>query len=164
MSRGPGTLGSTLCVSFSELIDVLDDVSSWTRFHYLDRETGTVETGLTEEVDESGNFADVRADTARFVVIKPLPKWLRLQIRETFVERCVDDPTLRLDLAESLGGPKPLLEFQKQLRRQPHLLDAFAAFRLEALNDAAKEWLAENKVRDPSALVAVGHTLSGPTN
>jgi hypothetical protein len=155
---------AALGVSLSELIDVLDDVSSWTRFHYLDRETGAVETGLTEEVDESGNFADVRADTARFVVIKPLPTWLRLKIRETFVERCVDDPTLRLDLAESLVAPKPLFEFQKQLRRQPHLLDAFAAFRLEALNDAAKEWLAENKVRPPSLPMPAGHTLSGSTN
>lgn len=136
-----------LAVSLAELIDVLDDVSSWTRFHYLDRETGAIETGLTEEVDPSGNFADVRLDAARFVVIKALPAWLRMNVRESFVQRSVEDPILRLDLSEALQSPKPLLEFQKQLRRQPGLLDAFVEFRLQALQSAAQDWLLENKVK-----------------
>lgn len=137
----------SLAVSLAELIDVLDDVSSWTRFHYLDRKTGAIETGLTEEVDPSGTFADVRSDAARFVVIKALPTWLRMNVRESFVQRSMEDPVLRLDLSEALQGPKPLLEFQKQLRRHPGLLDAFVAFRLQALHSAAQEWLLENKVK-----------------
>lgn len=138
-------------VSLPELIDVLDDAESWTRFHYVDRMSGAVETALTEEVDGEGNFADVRQDVVRFVPVKPLPKWVRLQAREQFVERSVDDPSLRLELLEALRGPKPLLEFQKFLRRDAALMDAFLAFRLRAFDDAAQAWLAENKVRAKAA-------------
>lgn len=134
-------------VSLPELIDVMDDVSSWTRFHYLDRETGAVETALTEEVDSEGNFADVRADPGRFVVIDALPPWLRLQVRESFAQQGGHDPSLRLDLIESLQTSRPLLAFQKQLRRHPGLLDEFFAYRLQALGVAATEWLAVHKVR-----------------
>jgi hypothetical protein len=128
------------------LIDVLDESESWTRFHYVDRLSGAVETALTAAVDGEGNFADVRADVSRFIPVKPLPKWVRLQVREQFVERCVDDPSLRLELLEALRAPKPLLELQKYLRRDAALMDAFLAFRLQALNEAAQAWLAENKV------------------
>ena len=134
-------------VSLSELIDVLDDVDSWTRFHYVDRESGAVETALTEEVDGDGNFADVRRDVSRFVPVTPLPKWVRLQAREQFVERVVDDASLRLELLEALRGPKPLQEFQKYLRRDAALMDAFLAFRLQAFEEAAKAWMLEHKVR-----------------
>jgi hypothetical protein len=87
------------------LIDVLDESESWTRFHYVDRLSGAVETALTAAVDGEGNFADVRADVSRFIPVKPLPKWVRLQVREQFVERCVDDPSLRLELLEALRAP-----------------------------------------------------------
>lgn len=145
-------------VSLPELIDVLDDGESWTRFHYVDRDSGAVETALTEEVDGEGNFADVRHDVSRFVPVKPLPKWIRLQAREQFVERKVDDPSLRLELLEALRGPKPLLEFQKYLRRDAALMDAFMAFRLEVFCDAAEAWLAENKVRALSPEAVAGRS------
>ncbi|MDX2021357.1 MAG: UPF0158 family protein [Deltaproteobacteria bacterium] len=149
-------------VSLSELIDVLDDAESWTRFHYVDRDSGAVETALTEEVDGDGNFADVRQDVSRFVPVKPLPKWVRLQVREQFVERIVDDPTLRLQLLEALRGPQPLLEFQKYLRRDGRLMDQFLAFRLQAFNDAANAWLDENKVR--ASLGDAAKTADAPQN
>lgn len=118
---------------------------SWTRFHYLDRQTGDVATAITEEVDAAGNFADVRNDGLRYARIDALPEWVRVQVRERFVEQ-VEDPALRLDLADALQATHALASFQRLLRNNEAALDAFAAFRITALKDAARAWLATHKL------------------
>ncbi len=129
----------------SEFVEALDDSPSWTRFHYLDRQTGEIATALTEDVDAAGNFADVRKDHLRYVRIDALPAWVRMQIRQRFVEQ-VEDPTLRLDLADALQATHAFVEFQRLLRNNGAALEAFAAFRIVSLADAAREWLAAHKV------------------
>lgn len=134
-------------VLLSELVDALDDNASWTRFHYLDRETGAVETALTAEADGSDSFVDVRADPHRFVRIEPLPQWLRLEVRTRFVEQQVDDAVQRLDLLAALRSSKPLPSFDRLLRAEAAMLDAYRAFRERALAEAARDWCRQNKVR-----------------
>lgn len=133
-------------VSLRELVAALDDSSSWTRFHYYDRLTGEIETALTEEVDGTGNFADVRADPERYVPIAALPSWLRMQVRQQFVQH-VDDAAVRLDLDEALKAAKAIVGFERLLRLHPHLQDRFDEFRDGSLQEAAKAWLSHHRIR-----------------
>ena len=139
-------MSPALPVSLRELIAALNDASSWTRFHYFDRITGEIETALTEEVDGTGTFSDVRANQARFVPITALPRWLRLQVRQQFVQQ-VDEAATRLDLDEALKSAKAIAGFERLLRLHPHLQDAFLEFRDRALQEAARAWLSHHKVR-----------------
>ncbi len=134
-------------VLIDELIEALDDDTSWTRFAFLDRQSGAIETALTEEADGSGSFTDVRATPERYVRIDPLPDWLRLDVRTRFVEQQVDDAVQRLDLLEALRGNKPLVAFGRLLRANDALLDSYRAYRTRALHQAAHDWLKRQKVR-----------------
>ena len=137
---------AALPIVLAELIDALDDSASWTRFHYLDRQTGEIATALTDEVDKAGHFADVRADAHRYVPIEVLPVWMRLQVRTQFVDHKLEDPTLRLDLAEVLQGTQGIAGFERLLRNHERAHEMFMAFRIAALSDAAREWLAAHKI------------------
>ena len=137
---------AALPVLLAELIEALDDSASWTRFHYLDRNTGEIATGLTEEVDKSGHFADVRDNPQRYVRIEVLPAWLRMQVRAQFVEQRVDDAALRLDLNDSLAGPHGIAGFERLLRNHAAVSETFFSFRTAALSDAARAWLLAHKL------------------
>ena len=139
-------MATALPVLLSELVEAFDDSVSWTRFHYLDRQTGEVGTALSQEVDKAGNFADVRSEPQRYVRIKELPTWLRVQARVQFVEQKVEDPALRMDLMDALQGDHAVPDFERLLRNHPDVFEAFSTYRKHAFADAAREWLATHKL------------------
>jgi hypothetical protein len=130
----------TVPVRLPEVGEALDRERGGGVRTFVDRETGEIEhVPLAVEVE--GVFDDIFASPERWVEVSPLPDQVRVQVRRRFADE-VNDPQVRLKLADALGAERPFQRFAAVLREVPGLLDGWLGFRDRELDGLARAWLA----------------------
>jgi hypothetical protein len=128
-----------LPVDLSELAASFDQPRRGPVRTFFDRESGVLEP-MPRDAEVEGVFDDILAAPDRWVEIQPLSLAERRELRQRFVEE-VTDPHLRLRLSEALAGERALARFEAVLREGAALLDAWLAFRAQALASLVRAWL-----------------------
>jgi hypothetical protein len=154
-------------VSLKQVADALDSASDETTV-YLNRVTGQTYLVVDEDYDgfqsdedvdesEDGSTSDLpewqRKDRQKRREIEGSDDWLALpgkfdideyQIMRDFA-RSMNDRQFREDLLDTIGGRGTFGRFKGMLARHGKL-DAWFAFRSEALIEITRDWLEENGV------------------
>lgn len=133
-----------LPVDLSELVSAFDndggDQDVQTRA-FFDLWSGEIEY-LPFELEDESLFADVLQAPERWLRIPSLGTAERRRARSTFVDD-VNDPQLRLQLADALASPdQAFAAFAQLLRRTRGLFEQWLHHRDRSLTGPARAWLA----------------------